>query len=130
MDGEENESLGELIVWDGLKRIFECKTLELPDKENQKNISRIPEGSYWCAPRKSKKHGDHFHILNVEGRSLVLFHTLNRYTQTRGCIGVGTSFSHIDDDGILDVIWSQHTLDKMVKLFPEGFRVFIIDMDK
>lgn len=130
MDGEVMESLGHLTAWNGLEKIFECKTLELEDRNNERNVSRIPEGSYWVSPRESEKYGWHYHILGVEGRSFILIHAGNRYSHTRGCILVGTSFKHLDDDGILDVIWSRKTLDKMLGLMPEGFRLRIIDLDK
>jgi len=130
MDGEDKETLGELIFWNGLERIFECKTLELEDKGNANRISRIPQGSYWCAPRYSERHSFHFHVLDVEGRTLILIHAGNRYTNTEGCILVGEYFSHVDDDGILDVGNSRNTLARMTQLFPEGFRIYIVDMDK
>lgn len=130
MDGEVMESLGHMTVWNGLDKIFDCKTLELEDRGNARNVSRIPEGSYWVSPRQSEKYGWHFHVLGVPNRSYVLIHSGNRYTHTRGCILIGTSFKHLDDDGILDVIWSRNTLDKLINACPDGFRLFIVDIDK
>ncbi len=130
MDGEKMQSLGHMVAWDGLEKIFECKTLELEDRGNSRNISRIPQGSYWVSPRESEKYGWHFHVLGVPDRSYILFHAGNKYTHTKGCILVGTSFKHMDSDGIIDVVWSRHTMDKMLKAMPEGFRLFIVDIDK
>lgn len=130
MDDEVMESLGHLTIWGGLEKLFECKTLELPDRGNEQNVSRVPAGSYWVSVRYSEKYGWHFHLLGVDGRTFILIHAGNRYTHTKGCILVGTSFKHLDDDGILDVIWSRHTLDKLLKVCPEGFRLFIVDIDK
>ena len=130
MDGEEMESLGSFQVFHGLERVFDYVSLELEDRKNKKNISRIPEGSYWVATRQSPKYGWHFHVLGVPDRDYILIHSGNRYTHTEGCILTGSSFKHLDDDGILDVIWSRHTLDKLLKVCPQGFRLRIVDMDK
>lgn len=130
MDGEEMESLGSLQIFHGLERVFDYKTLELEDRNNKRNISRIPEGSYWVAPRESETHKWHFHVLGVPDRDYILIHAGNRYVHTEGCILTGSSFKHLDDDGILDVIWSRHTLDKLLKVCPQGFRLRIVDMDK
>lgn len=78
-------------------------TLELPWKDNQRNISCIPEGTYMCVPRSSVKHGAHFHLVNVPQRSLILIHVANYISQLQGCIAPGMQHSDINKDGIMDV---------------------------
>ena len=40
------ETRGSLFVLDGHELLYRCKTLELPDLGNQRNVSCIPEGIY------------------------------------------------------------------------------------
>lgn len=68
---------------------FECFTLELPDKNNQVNISCIPEGTYICKKIVSQSLGDCYDVLCVEGRTFIRIHTGNHLHQIQGCILVG-----------------------------------------
>lgn len=64
-----------------------CKTIELPWKQNQKQISCIPEGIYPIRFRKSKKFSRHIELLQVPDRSLILIHPANNaLKELRGCI--------------------------------------------
>ena len=40
------ETLGNIFVFDGKKKIYECVCLELPYRDNEKNVSSIPTGEY------------------------------------------------------------------------------------
>lgn len=51
--------------------------LELPNKDNKKEISCIPEGKYIIKKHTSPKYGDTFWIQNVPNRSEVLIHSGN-----------------------------------------------------
>lgn len=75
--------------------VWRCKTLELPWKNNQPQVSCIPEGIYTCRRFKSPKFGETFQVCDVPGRSGILFHPGNKAKETRGCIllGVGTEIS-------------------------------------
>jgi len=71
--------LGELI----------CKTLELPDKQNQRRISCIPEGTYKVIkekPKPTRNHG-HFRLPEVKGRDGILIHRITYVKDLLGCIG-------------------------------------------
>lgn len=129
-DNTEVQSLGRLFLFDGLDLPFKCVTLELPDKNNQNNISRIPAGTYRVVRRWSKKFGNHFHLLDVEGRSLILIHVGNYFTQIEGCILVGTRFTDINKDGELDVVSSGYTMRRLLSVAPEEFELTIMDLDK
>lgn len=64
-----------------------CHTIELPWKENERRISCIPEGRYELVKRYSKKFGWHLHLVNVEGRDLILIHPANdALKELNGCI--------------------------------------------
>ncbi len=121
------QTLGEMFFYKGLDKIFECKILELPDRDNKKRISRINSGTYHVVRRQSPKYGHHFHVLDVEGRTLILIHLGNYYTDTKGCLLAGSSFSDINKDGHRDVVSSRNTMNKMLQAVPEEFELTIID---
>ncbi|HRG69979.1 MAG TPA: DUF5675 family protein [Saprospiraceae bacterium] len=64
-----------------------CKTIELPWKQNRKQISCIPEGVYPIRFRISNKFSRHIELLQVPNRSLILIHPANNaIKELRGCI--------------------------------------------
>ncbi len=107
--------------------IFDCLTLELPNKNNQKNISRIPAGIYQVRKRYSEKHQWHFKILDVPGRTYILIHAGNFYTDIEGCVLVGDKLKDINKDGFQDVLNSRKTLDKILEIVPDQFELRIYD---
>lgn len=115
----EIETLGELTLFDENGcQVFNCKTLELPWKDNKTRESCIPEGSYKVRIRKAEESGkfnyEHFLIEDVHNRSYILFHAGNYYTDIAGCILVGSYFVDINDDGTKDVAKSRSTLRDML----------------
>lgn len=73
---------------------FLCYTIELPWKENEKNISCIPEGEYFLRKRYSRKFAWHLELVAVENRSLILMHPANNALQElNGCIAPITKLS-------------------------------------
>ncbi len=79
-----------------------CSTLELPWKDNARNVSCIPEGTYQFAKRKigsfyarySKRLGHDFtiQVKGVPDRDYILVHIGNVLEDTRGCVLVGRRF--------------------------------------
>ncbi len=64
-----------------------CNTIELPWKDNQRNISCIPEGRYGIKMRFTKKRLWHMVVTGVKKRSLILIHTANiAVLELEGCI--------------------------------------------
>lgn len=69
-------------------------TMELPFRDNIKQISCIPEGSYICKWIKSPKFGWTYQVTNVSGRGNILIHSGNFAgnkdmgfkTNSHGCI--------------------------------------------
>lgn len=124
----EKQNNGIMFIVDGNNRIsFKCFTLELPDKGNANKVSCIPAGCYDVTKRNSPKYGDHFHVTNVSGRSYILIHQGNYYTQIEGCILVGTDLVDINGDGILDVTNSVNTMKQLNSKMPKSFKLTIME---
>ncbi|MBC8882628.1 hypothetical protein H9X57_02075 [Flavobacterium piscinae] len=71
-----------------------CNTIELPWRNNERRVSCIPEGEYFIEKRYSLKFKWHLHILDVENRSLILFHPANNaLKELNGCIAPVTKLS-------------------------------------
>jgi len=132
----ETQTLGNLIAFDGLIKVFECLTLEKPWKENKNGVSCIPDGTYkvrkWHS-EEAKEAGksvtyNHFQLMEVKGRNGILIHTGNYVTQIHGCVLVGSAFVDINGDGVLDLSNSSQTLAKMFNCFPDDFNLTIISL--
>jgi hypothetical protein len=102
-----------------------AKTIELEWKNNARRISCIPIGTYTVVKRTSNKYGNHFHLLNVPGRNMILIHSGNYHSDSLGCIIVGSDHKDIDKDGLVDVVNSKATLSSMFTAFPDRFKLVI-----
>lgn len=116
----EKQTLGRFTLYDGLEEVFSCVTLELPDKGNRNSISSIPIGTYKVIHRRSKKYNNHLILLDVPNRRYILIHSGNFYTDTRGCILVGSRFGEINQDSLLDITASKRTLSRLLETTDEG----------
>ena len=67
-------------------------TLENPWQMNKPSVSCIPTGIWQCQRVDSPKFGDTFEVINVPGRSHILFHKGNVEADTSGCILVARRF--------------------------------------
>ena len=94
---------------------FQCFTLELPDLDNQRNISCIPEGDYRFEKYKSPKHGNVLLLKDVEDRSMIEVHGGNYTSQILGCILVGDAIKWLNRDSIPDVANSRNTLIRLLQ---------------
>jgi hypothetical protein len=125
-----NETQGIFLIFEGINILFRCFTIELPDFNNKKNVSCIPEGIYDVEKYDSPTKGNVFHILNVPGRDSILIHKGNYATgkkvDTMGCILSGSGFSDINWDGALDVIESTKTMEKLLTILPDKFKLYIL----
>jgi len=72
-------------------------SLEDPDKDNERNVSCIPDGIYQCVPFKSPTHGPTFMVREVPNRTFILFHRGNTHINTQGCILIGESYHFLND---------------------------------
>jgi hypothetical protein len=113
---DELQTKGQLFVMDQNGQVlFQCFTLELPWRNNERSISSIPEGRYPLIPRFSDRFKNHLHILNVPGRDLILIHEANFVNQLRGCIAVGDSRLDLNGDGLKDLTNSVRTKNKLLE---------------
>jgi len=104
---------------------FQCFTLELPDLNNQRNISCIPEGVYNCHIFNSQKNGKVISIEDVPGRSYIQIHSGNFTSQIEGCILVGDSIKRLNADNIPDVTNSKKTLSELLAIVPMKTKISI-----
>jgi len=81
-----------------INKVVFCFTLEPPDRQNVRNISSIPTQQYICKPYLSERHGQTFEVMNVPGRSWILFHSGNTVHHTDGCILVGSHQDKLKGD--------------------------------
>lgn len=102
-------------------------TLEESWKENKRDISCIPAGEYICKRVNSPRFGDTFGIVNVEGRSNILFHWGNTEKDTKGCILVGEEFGYLKT---LDDDTKKIELQPAVLSSRKGFHEFMQKLDK
>lgn len=71
-----------------------CNTIELPWKDNQHNISCIPEGRYRVKMRFTQKRQWHMIVLGVKDRALILIHPANiAVFELQGCIAPVTTIT-------------------------------------
>jgi hypothetical protein len=133
------QTLGTLSVTDPIHGIeMVGRTLELPDKANQNNVSCILAGKYLCKYTKSVSFSQMkgapvytYEITSVPGRAGVRIHSANYYTQLRGCISLGDAHKDINADGELDSIHSGDTVTAFEKLLNyEDFELTILDATK
>jgi len=110
----EKETLGNLFVVEGTKILFKCKTLELPYRDNQRNISCAPSGVYPIKFEYSPAFDEFlWELKNVQGRSEIKIHVANFFDQLRGCIAVGDQHIYINNDQFKDVRNSRNTLKRL-----------------
>jgi len=121
----ETETLSSLYVLDGALDtvIYQCKGMELPWKENKRSISCIPEGEYTVVKEEfTEKHQyPHFRVLDVKGRSGILWHKITYVKDLKGCLGIGGAFQDLNKDGVPDIVSSGVTLQKLYDLLPDRF---------
>lgn len=89
-------TLGRLLYESG-EPFHDLVTIELPWRENARQISCIPRGEYKVTKTRSPRFGDCYLVNDVPGRSHILFHhgnfagksDLGARTDSNGCILLG-----------------------------------------
>lgn len=127
---EPFQTRGNFIVYEGVDILLNLKSLELPDKNNARRISCIPEGTYWV-DQITRPNGDLAFLLNdVPGRTAILIHIANFASGLKvdleGCIAPGLRFTDINKDGNLDVEDSTKAMEILLKILPKRFQLTII----
>ena len=74
---------------------FVCFTIELPWRDNQRNISCIPKGRYTLRDHRSPTFGRVAYVIGTQpARDFVYFHAANNaLTELRGCIAPVTALT-------------------------------------
>ena len=116
------QTLGHLHLCNG--KVYQ--SLELAWKNNERQRSCIPKGVYKVRKRISAKYGEHFHILNVPNRDMILLHHANFHSQLLGCIAPGKGLSDLNKDGRLDVTSSRQAMKELLSALPNNFELEII----
>lgn len=108
-----------------------CYTLELPNKNNQQNVSCIPEGTYQFQKFFSQKLGWIYKLNNVPGRDLVRIHEGNTVLDIEGCILVGDKpgVLHINGVNYTAVLNSDATLKALQTIIGTGGTLTITSND-
>ena len=108
------QTLGRLYVRDSQGCIiFQCECLERSYKDNKRNVSSIPEGTYPLMLEYSNRfRKDLWEIFNVQGRSECKIHSANYWYQLNGCLALGSKRKDINGDGFADVTNSRRTVAK------------------
>ena len=127
LDEGIEQTLGHLTLYDGLEKVFECVTLELPYEYNLTSISCVNKGVYQVTHRYSEKYKNHLILNDVPNRRYILIHYGNYNTDTEGCILVGSRFAQINKDSLLDITSSRRTLSELLEATNgEGFKLTIL----
>ena len=101
-------------------------TIELPWRENKRNISCIPEGKYELKARFSEKFKHHLQLENVPGRSLILLHPANdALKELEGCIAPVTQLTGIGK-GLSSRLLMQKVVASCYQAFERKEKVFLI----
>jgi len=94
---EENAEHGTFGILKIQKEVF-CCTLELPDLLNVMERSCIPAQQYVCVRYNSPSFGETFFVAEVPGRTNILFHAGNIWSNTKGCILLGQYWGKLGHD--------------------------------
>ena len=109
----KKQTEGILEVYKEGECIFKCHSLELPWKNNEKNISCIPDGVYKAQKEINTWAGKCLRLPRVKNRTGILIHVANFSYQLKGCIAVGDELTDIDRDGLKDVKNSRKTMNEL-----------------
>jgi hypothetical protein len=107
----DKQTLGMLFLMNDDHTILnKYYTLELPNRDNRRRISCIPEGEYIAVKHRSPKYKKCFWIQDVPNRSEILIHKGNYYFDILGCILIGSDLRDLNKDGLQDVVNSSKSV--------------------
>lgn len=87
-------------------------SLELPWKNNSKNISCIPKGVYKVKTTYSNKFKKNmWQIMDVSDRTGIRIHSATYFSDLQGCIALGLSSKDINKDGNMDILQSKKAIE-------------------
>lgn len=96
-----------------------CLMIELPWKNNVKNVSCIPDGRYALQLRFTHRFGQHFLVQDVTDRSMILVHPANdALKELEGCLA-----PVLQHTGIGKGSYSRKALDKLVLFWEHALQL-------
>jgi hypothetical protein len=109
---DENQTLGNLVIYDKDNRpLFSAITLERGWRNNERNVSCVPLGTYKIVLEYSNRFKTElWELKDVPNRSECKFHSANYWYQLNGCISLGVQLLDINKDGYVDVTQSKRTM--------------------
>jgi hypothetical protein len=126
----KTETQGRWLVMDGNDIIYACVCIELPNLNNKKKVSCIPEGVYTMRKITSPTKGECFLLDNVPDRTAIEVHIGNyingKKIDSEGCILPGGKFSDINSDGFIDVANSTQALKDLLSILPDESLLYIL----
>lgn len=93
-------------------------TLEEPWRDNQREVSCIPEGTYKLEWVHSPTFGKTLEVADVPGRKHILFHRGNTPDDTKGCILVGFQYGELRDRSA--ILNSRPAVEKFLGLLKDA----------
>lgn len=108
---DKNQTTGTLLIINEKNQpVFGSLCIERGDRNNQRNVSRVPSGIYPLVWEWSPKFRRNLYELkNVPNRSECKIHPSNFWDQLNGCIAPGIKLKDLDRDGYYDVTSSTTT---------------------
>ena len=128
-DAKQTIGTAELCKNDG-SIIAKWHSLELPNLNNQRRISRIPEGKYKARKHMSPKFGRSLWLQDVPNRSEILIHKGNYHSDILGCILLGKQLSDINKDGFIDLKDSGVAIKELMDLLVDVDSIMVEIYDK
>lgn len=129
LEDKPDRTLGRLLAFDRNIQVGAWWTLELPDKGNKRNVSRIPAGVYPVSAEKHERLGHVLRVHSVPGRDGILVHAGNYPRHTQGCILVGMMLVDIDHDGQPDTARSSIAMSEIHGLIEPVTDALLIVID-
>ena len=105
-------TIGDFILYLDGKEVFRCKSLELPWKDNKRNISCVVTGLYVVQKIRDRRYS----VEVVPNRSLIRIHFGSFTTNIKGCILLGDKHTDINKDGVIDIVGTKATLKKLQEI--------------
>ena len=119
-------TLGSIIASDSRGKILLIGyTLELPYRDNRRNISSIPIGIYNGQDYQSPTKGHCILLKDVPRRSYIEIHAGNSLADTEGCILVGDDLQWSKIGSVPYLLNSRKSLSKILKT-SEDYTVVIM----
>ena len=110
---DENQSTGSLIVLDKFRQpIYISPCIERGDRNNERNVSNVPTGTYPLVWENSPKFGMVWELKDVPNRSECKIHSANMWDEINGCIAPGTYLGELNADGYYDTMSSGDALKR------------------